>query len=254
MPHDTSGQIVWHDLFSADPQRSMAFFQHVAGWSFAIEHAADFAWGGGQTDFVLAMLANEAGAGFIETPNGMSDGWIAYVEVPKMDSAAEAVEPLGGEIVRPPFDVPGVGRNALIRDPLGALIGISQSQHGFPVPHQQFGLEIYLSGAAAFPAHFYSQIFNWALSPQHHETERIGGVISGPSGTAVARHLPGISPANDRALWVPCIKVVDTADARQAAKAAGACTRSKSTSSNAEECYNLIHDVSGAYFCLSGDE
>lgn len=134
MSGDKSGQIVWHDLFSTDRQRSMIFYERVAGWSFAVEHATDFAWGGGEVDFVLAKLGDEAGAGFVETPNGMSDGWIAYVEVPDVDAATGRMERLGGEVVRPSFDVPGVGRNALARDPLGALIGISQSQHTFPTP------------------------------------------------------------------------------------------------------------------------
>ena len=85
------------------------------------------------------------GAGIAETPEGLDDGWIAYVEVSDVDATAVRAAALGGEIVRPPFDVPGVGRNALLRDPLGALVGLSLSRHDFPVPKRQFGEELYLS-------------------------------------------------------------------------------------------------------------
>lgn len=210
MPHDKSGQIIWHDLFSADRNRSMTFYGHVAGWSFTVEHATDFAWGGGETGFVLATLADEAGAGFIETPEGMSHGWIAYVEVPNVDSASKDAEKIGGEVVRAPFDVPGVGRNALVRDPLGALFGISQTQHAYPIPSRHFSGEIYLSGTSEFPSRFYSEIFGWSETSLE-ASSRGGAVISTPSGKAVAHHIPELSPPDARAMWLPCISVVDTA-------------------------------------------
>ncbi|WP_299769168.1 VOC family protein [uncultured Tateyamaria sp.] len=250
MPQDKSGQIVWHDLFSTDRQRSMTFYERVAGWSFAVEHATDFAWGGGQVDFVLAMLADEAGAGFIKTPEGMSDGWIAYAEVPNVDSASKYVEPLGGEVIRAPFDVPGVGRNALVRDPLGAVVGISQSQHAFPIPARQFGNEIYLTGTSEFPTQFYSEVFGWSVSPPH-DPQRGGAVISSLSGQAVAHHLPGLLQTGVQASWVPCINVVNTANALRAAKALDASQLSKSIFESMGECRCLIRDPDGALFCLS---
>lgn len=134
MTADKIGRIVWHDLFSSDRQRSMAFYRRVAGWTYVTEHATDFAWGGGEKDFVLALLDGEAGAGFAETPNALPDGWTAYVEVADVDASITTAERLGGTIIRRPFEVPGVGRNALIRDPLGALIGLSLSRHDFPAP------------------------------------------------------------------------------------------------------------------------
>ena len=119
MTHSKAGQIVWHDLFTSDRKRSMDFYRHIADWTYQVERATDFAWGGGEKDFVLALLDDEAGAGFAETPPEHENGWIAYIEVPDVDAAVKHVDALGGEIVRKPFEVPGGGRNALVRDPLG---------------------------------------------------------------------------------------------------------------------------------------
>ena len=47
MTTDKTGRIIWRDLFTQDLKRSMAFYEQAAGLSFQIEHATDFAWGGG---------------------------------------------------------------------------------------------------------------------------------------------------------------------------------------------------------------
>lgn len=208
MRADKMGRIVWHDLFSSDRQRSMAFYRRIAGWDYMTEHATDFAWGGGEKDFVLALRDGEAGAGVADTPDALPNGWIAYVEVRDVDTAVASAERLGGTIVRPPFEVSGVGRNALVRDPLGALIGLALSRHDFPAPQKQFGVEIYLSDAPAFPVDFYAQVFGWtASSPTAGKRERTP--ILGPTGDDVALHLVGELPIDAQAMWLPTVKVSD---------------------------------------------
>lgn len=206
MTLDKTGRIIWHDLFTTDTQRSMTFYQRVAGWSYEIEHATDFAWGGGEKDFILALSGDEAGAGFTDTPPELSNGWVAYVEVDDVDAALTRAERLGGTIIRKPFEVPGVGRNALLRDPLGAILGISLSRHSFPVPQRQFDVEIYLTNGSEFPKAFYAQLFDWKISSPP-VGEQTGEVIVGPSGENVAIHLLGKSPTEAPAVWMPSIKV-----------------------------------------------
>ncbi|XWN32357.1 MAG: VOC family protein [Devosia sp.] len=208
MTGEKAGRVVWHDLFTNNRQRSMEFYQRVAGWTYKIEHATDFAWGGGEKDFVLALLDEEAGAGLAQTPPGLSHGWLAYVEVRDVDAAAALTEHLGGTIVRQPFDVPGVGRNALLRDPLGALIGISLSRHSFPAPQRQFGVEVYLSESTTFPVDFYLQLFDWDVR-SIPDCDRVGGVMSTPSGEDVAVWLRGKTKTLSKAVWVPSLKVPD---------------------------------------------
>ncbi|MGR3758586.1 VOC family protein [Roseobacteraceae bacterium NS-SX3] len=216
-----TGQIVWHDLFTPDRARAMAFYRKVAGWSYQVERATDFAWGGGEKDFVLALSGREAGAGFAETPPGLTDGWIAYVEVSDVDAAVALAERQGGEAVRPPFEVPGVGRNALVRDPLGALFGVSLSRHGFPAPRRQFGPEVYLSNGADFPGSFYAGVCGWRVSPAQ-PPDQTAPAIRGPLGDLVAFHQTAESHAVSRPAWVPNIIVASLRSARDAAEALGA--------------------------------
>ncbi|MBY6045661.1 VOC family protein [Phaeobacter italicus] len=245
MTQSKAGQIVWHDLFTSDRACSMAFYQHVANWTYEIERATDFAWGGGEKDFVLALSGDEAGAGLAETPPEQEDGWIAYIEVPDVDVAVKRVGTLGGEIVREPFEVPGVGRNALVRDPLGALAGISLSRHGFPVPRQQFGPEVYVNNGNDFPLAFYAGLFGWQVS---HEQDTDCLALLGPAGNLVALQHAATWPTGSNAAWVPSIKVASASDACRAAEAKGARLASADLNETVQVQNPILCDLKGTPF------
>ena len=50
--------------------------------------------------------------------------WMTYIAVDDVDAAVEATSGKGGTVLSPPFDVPGVGRIAIIMDPGQAVVGI----------------------------------------------------------------------------------------------------------------------------------
>ena len=249
MTNSKAGRIVWHDLFTSDRERSIAFYERVANWTYQVERATDFAWGGGEKDFVLALSGDEAGAGFAETPPNLENGWIAYIEVPDVDAAVKRAGTLGGRIVRQPFEVPGVGRNSLIRDPRGALLGVSLSRHSFPVPRRQFGPEIYLTSTDDFPARFYSEIFKWRVSPKRSKD---GRSILGPSGELVAFQYATPSTEGLNATWVPCIKVSSVPDAYRFSEADGARPLLPGIRETVRDQNIIRYDPEGVLFALSG--
>lgn len=249
MTVEKTGRIIWHDLLTDDRRRTMSFYQRVAGWSYQTEHATDFAWGGGEKDFMLALLGDEAGAGFAETPAEMTNGWIAYVEVLDVDSTAAHTEKLGGTIARQPFEVPGVGRNALLRDPLGALIGVTISRHSYPVPRKQFGLEVYLTNAPAFPQEFYSELFDWNISPSPVGNQT-GLLVTGPSGEEVAVVLPGKFPTDAQAVWIPTIKVAHPTTSLNDAAALDGEPFDELIMKPAQQHRSFVRDPDGALLCL----
>jgi hypothetical protein len=44
--------------------------------------------------------------------------------VDDVDASCAKVQELGGRVLKPAFEVPGVGRIAIVRDPTGAALGI----------------------------------------------------------------------------------------------------------------------------------
>ncbi|HEV8682436.1 MAG TPA: VOC family protein [Actinomycetota bacterium] len=53
---------------------------------------------------------------------------IAYLGTDDVDAAARTAEELGGEVLLPPVDVPGMGGAAVLRDPQGAAFGVFASE------------------------------------------------------------------------------------------------------------------------------
>ena len=54
----------------------------------------------------------------------MPPHWFTYVAHSDVDAAVKENEAAGGQTMRPGFDVPDVGRIAIICDPTGAVVGI----------------------------------------------------------------------------------------------------------------------------------
>ncbi|MGD1925155.1 MAG: VOC family protein [Paracoccaceae bacterium] len=225
----------------------MEFYGHVANWTYQVERATDFVWGGGEKDFVLALSGDEAGAGLAETPPGQENGWIAYVEVPDVDAAVKRVDMLKGKIIREPFEVTGVGRNALVRDPFGALFGLSLSRHGFPVPRRQFGPEVYVSNGNDLPQAFYNELFGWQVSP---ERDMDSVVLLEPSGEPVAVEHVTKWPAGSNAAWVPSVKVASVFDACRAAEINGARPAFVYANETVQSHSRILFDPDGAPFAL----
>ena len=55
-------------------------------------------------------------------PGGPS-GWFTYMMVDDLDAHVRAAQEAGAELCMPVFEVPSVGRIAILQDPTGAIIG-----------------------------------------------------------------------------------------------------------------------------------
>ena len=55
--------------------------------------------------------------------DGIPEHWFSYIEVDDVDARVAKVAPAGGKIHREPWDVPNVGRIAIVADINGAVIG-----------------------------------------------------------------------------------------------------------------------------------
>ncbi|MBO9436653.1 VOC family protein [Ruegeria sp. R13_0] len=242
------GRIVWHDLFTPDVAASRSFYESVAGWSYIVEHATDFAWGGGHKDIVLAALDGEAGAGFVYQNQVLFEGWIPYVEVEDVDQAAKLAANLKGSVVKPPFEVPGVGRNCLLRDPLGAFFGVSVSRHDYPVPARQFTHEHYLSRSGAFPDNFYHQMFGWNLSPARNVPASQRQISLKDEVLAICAAEPAVP--NNNVAWVPGVRAdfLENALNKINSGPGSVLARYQNTKNTIEK--GLVCDAAGALCCV----
>ena len=121
------GSFVWNELMTSDIAAAKAYHAAVLGWTYVDQPMPD-------GTYTLAFVPGEEKAvcGLFPWPKEMpgSNAWSAYVAVDDCDAAAARVVASGGTVCRAPWDIPGVGRIAIVADPLGAVLGLLQPSSG----------------------------------------------------------------------------------------------------------------------------
>ena len=111
----------WNERLTRDIERTKRFYERTIGWTFE-----PMAMDGGQT-YWCAIAEGKPAAGLfpLTSPefDGVPEGWMAYLAVDDVDARVESALAEGARLMRPIFDVPDVGRFAILSEPGGAGIG-----------------------------------------------------------------------------------------------------------------------------------
>jgi predicted enzyme related to lactoylglutathione lyase len=160
------GNFVWYELMTTDTKAAEKFYGSVIGW-----RAQDANHPG--MEYAMFKAGDTPVAGLMTLPEdvrkmGARPGWIGYVAVDDVDASAAQVSEMGGTVHRPPADIPGVGRFAIISDPQGSTIALFKGSDAMQVPpavapktpgHVGWHELMAVDGEAAFA--FYSKLFGW---------------------------------------------------------------------------------------------
>jgi len=116
----TNGSFYWNELMTRDAEAAKKFYGTTLGWTFeAMEQ------GEGAT-YWIAKVGDESVAGIYSieaNDQETEEGWFAYVAVTDLPGALARATMEGGEVLREPWDVPGVGRIAIVADNAGNAMG-----------------------------------------------------------------------------------------------------------------------------------
>lgn len=115
------GKFVWFELVGADNKKAQAFYGEVLGWK-----VEPFAMGDQTYDMIKPPDAAPFGGYSPEPAPGQPPHWISHLSVPDVDRALATATAKGAKVVAPAFDVPTIGRMALITDPTGAAVYLFQ--------------------------------------------------------------------------------------------------------------------------------
>lgn len=114
------GRVVHFELSVDDPERAVAFYTEVFGWT--VEK-----WEGPQ-DYWLVSTGEGPGIDGAIMPR--EEGWqptVNTIDVEDVDAATERVTAAGGSVVMPKHAIPGVGYFAYCQDAAGITFGMMQS-------------------------------------------------------------------------------------------------------------------------------
>ena len=114
------GCFSWNELGTRDVEKAKAFYTGLFDWGVQVDDMGAFKY----TTFKVGERMN---GGMMEMTPEWGDippHWGVYFSVEDCDAAAEKITSLGGTVLRPPADIPGTGRFAVVQDPQGGVFNI----------------------------------------------------------------------------------------------------------------------------------
>ncbi|NCT85105.1 MAG: VOC family protein [Comamonadaceae bacterium] len=113
----TPGAFSWNELSSPDPQAARDFYGRLFGWGFDTMNLGD-------GDYHVIKVGGVSVGGVMKQQQPGPALWGAYVTVASCDATVEQAKSLGAIVCAGPFDIPSVGRMAVLQDPQGAVIQV----------------------------------------------------------------------------------------------------------------------------------
>jgi predicted enzyme related to lactoylglutathione lyase len=210
-----AGTFCFPELNTRDMDGSKRFYGRLLNWTWLDVPSA----AGG---YSLLRVEGKDVAGLHRSDRG-EPSWVCYLAVDSADRVAARATDQGAELLAPPFDVPGVGRMALIGDPARApfglweargMIGVAlEDQPGAPCWYELLTLDV----PAAIG--FYGELFGWRAAER--TLEGVGPYTVARIGDRPVAGLMTIredwGPVTPR--WQPYFAVDDCAHVAQEAQA-----------------------------------
>lgn len=114
------GTVHWSELNTHDVEKAKTFFGETLGWSFeAMPMPEGTYWLIKSGEALVGGMFEMKGEPF----KGVPEHWLTYVAVDDVDARVDKARKAGAKLGRDPFDVPGVGRIAIVQLPGGAMMG-----------------------------------------------------------------------------------------------------------------------------------
>ena len=116
------GTFYWNELMTRDVEGAKTFYAGTLGWSF---DAMPMPGGGGT--YWVAKMGEEPVGGILDISapefGPVPESWMAYIAVDDVDARVKKAVQAGAKLMKPAFDIPGIGRIAILTQPDGAGIG-----------------------------------------------------------------------------------------------------------------------------------
>jgi predicted enzyme related to lactoylglutathione lyase len=117
----THGTFYWNELLARNIEGAKKFYSDTLGWSYdamPMPGGATY-WVAKMGDQPVGGLFDIAGPEFKDVP----ESWMSYIAVDDVDARLKKAVAAGAKVMKQPFDVPGVGRIAVLLEPGGAGVG-----------------------------------------------------------------------------------------------------------------------------------
>ena len=111
-------RVIHFEIVGKDGQALQRYYSDLFGWAFDTSNPGGY----GITD----PAATGPAVGVGSTQDGSGGHVTGYVRVADIDSTLAKVKDLGGSVVMPKFSPDGMAQLALIADPEGHVVGLTE--------------------------------------------------------------------------------------------------------------------------------
>ena len=220
------GSWCWPEIAAADLARAKGFYGELLGWDLRDVPGGFYTIAERKGKAVAGLYALSAD----QRGKGVPPHWLSYVRVASADATLAKATGLGAKTLAPPFDVPGVGRMAVLEDPTGACFALWEAKG-----HEGSGLvdepgapcwyELMTPDTGKAKA-FYPALFGWTVKESSIPTSSGGPYVEFFNGKDMAcgmmatpKELLGRVPPH----WLPYVAVEDCdSTAKRCAELGGA--------------------------------
>ncbi len=113
------GSFYWNELSTRNPDAAKKFYAATLGWTFdGMPMPEGMYWVCKMGDTPVGGIFPMNGPAF----EGVPEHWLSYIAVDNVDERVKKLKAEGGKVIRDAFDIPNVGRIAVVQDSNGAAM------------------------------------------------------------------------------------------------------------------------------------
>ena len=114
------GSFIWNELTTSDVKTAKKFYKATLGWTFdKMKMPGGTYWVAKSGEKMVGGIFDTTGTEMVSLP----EHWLSYIAVDDVDRRVVKAKKAGAKIMRAPFDVPTVGRIAILKQPGGGVVG-----------------------------------------------------------------------------------------------------------------------------------
>lgn len=208
------GKVIWVELITPDLAIAEQFYAGLLGWTFQDMSSGD-------THYAIALAHGERVGGIVQRPirPGVKrqPSWLTFIAVQDVDATTRLALSSGGTVVRAPRTYNSRGRQAILRDPQGAVFAIMASYTADPadflaVPGEWIWSSL-LASDAGTDAAFYQTVFGYEVFDQESEDGQEHVILSTDNYARAGVHTLPADAMRRHPRWLNFVRVADAADA-----------------------------------------
>lgn len=114
------GSLCWNELMTTDSDKAGDFYTGLFGWGKDVQNL-------GPMEYTMFTHGDRPTAGMLKMTPDMGNtppNWLVYFAVDDCDARTQKATELGGNVMKPADDIPGIGRFSILTDPQGAAFAI----------------------------------------------------------------------------------------------------------------------------------